>query len=571
MYKHSFRVCFCFRRRFRTNVAQAPEDVKMMFDQYSENGTMNIDQLQMFLEEIQGEESDIKAQAIFNNLRHLNIFQRRGLRLEDFFRYLLGDLNLAFSPSQGVYQDMRAPLSHYYIFTGHNSYLTGNQLSSDSSVTPIIRALKRGVRAIELDLWPSSKKENGIDVLHGGTLTAPVELIKCLRAIKDHAFTASEYPVVITFEDHLTHHLRKEVAKMVTVTFGDILYVPKSEDLNEFPSPESLKGRILISTKPPEHLKVESTKEKPSANKERDTADDDIWESVRPQEDVDEDHLVEEDRDEDIVIPEYRSLIAIHAKKLKRGSNLQTYFNDIEKVSRLSLSEQELENAITNYGHDIIRFTQRNLLRVYPKGLRLDSSNYNPMLGWTHGAQMVAFNMQGHGKYLWIMEGMFRGNGGCGYIKKPDFLLNNPDHKNSNSRSTSSTMIKRLKIKVYMGEGWHLEFGLSHFDFYSPPDLYVKIRIVGVREDTVTRRTIPVEDQWVPVWNEEFSFSISAPEIALLQIVVRDHDTSGKDDFAGQTCLPVKELRSGIRAVPLYDRKGERYKHVKLLMRFEFE
>lgn len=79
---------------------------------------------------------------------------------------------------------------------------------------------------------------------------------------------------------------------MVTVTFGDILYVPKSEDLNEFPSPESLKGRILISTKPPEHLKVESTKENPSANKERDTADDDIWESVRPQEDVDEVHII---------------------------------------------------------------------------------------------------------------------------------------------------------------------------------------------------------------------------------------------------------------------------------------
>lgn len=40
------------------------------------------------------------------------------------------------------------------------------------------------------------------------------------------------------------------------------------------------------------------------------------------------------------------------------------------------------------------RFTQKNLLRIYPKGTRFDSSNYNPMVGWMHGAQMVAFNMQ---------------------------------------------------------------------------------------------------------------------------------------------------------------------------------
>lgn len=40
------------------------------------------------------------------------------------------------------------------------------------------------------------------------------------------------------------------------------------------------------------------------------------------------------------------------------------------------------------------RFTQRNLLRIYPKGTRVDSSNYDPLVGWTHGAQMVAFNMQ---------------------------------------------------------------------------------------------------------------------------------------------------------------------------------
>lgn len=66
-----------------------------------------------------------------------------------------------------VHHDMTAPLSHYFIYTGHNSYLTGNQLNSDCSDVPIIHALQRGVRVIELDIWPNSKKDN-VDVLHGG-------------------------------------------------------------------------------------------------------------------------------------------------------------------------------------------------------------------------------------------------------------------------------------------------------------------------------------------------------------------------------------------------------------------
>lgn len=62
---------------------------------------------------------------------------------------------------------MDSPLAHYFLYTGHNSYLTGNQLSSDSSIKPIIEALRRGVRVIELDLWPNYEK-NDVKVCHGG-------------------------------------------------------------------------------------------------------------------------------------------------------------------------------------------------------------------------------------------------------------------------------------------------------------------------------------------------------------------------------------------------------------------
>ena len=42
--------------------------------------------------------------------------------------------------------------------------------------------------------------------------------------------------------------------------------------------------------------------------------------------------------------------------------------------------------------------TERQLVRTYPKGARIDSSNYYPIPFWNHGIHMVALNYQTPGE-----------------------------------------------------------------------------------------------------------------------------------------------------------------------------
>jgi phosphatidylinositol phospholipase C delta len=42
---------------------------------------------------------------------------------------------------------------------------------------------------------------------------------------------------------------------------------------------------------------------------------------------------------------------------------------------------------------EIVDIHKRHFTRVYPSGLKIDSSNYNPIDAWVTGAHMVALNM----------------------------------------------------------------------------------------------------------------------------------------------------------------------------------
>ncbi|KAL5710203.1 phosphoinositide phospholipase C [Ranunculus cassubicifolius] len=749
-----YKMCMCFIRRFKINEVEPPFDVRQAFSKYTDGANlMTAEQLLRFLIEFQGETSATIADAdqIIHQVmhrRHLIVaFTKHVLTSEDFQHFLFSD-DLNSPITNQVHHDMTAPLSHYFTYTGHNSYLTGNQLSSDCSDAPIIKALIRGVRVIELDIWPNSTRDN-VNVLHGRTLTTPVALIKCLKAIKEYAFSTSPYPVVITLEDHLNADLQAKVAESDSEVGehiqdedvnesahesgvvrgpevgehiqdedvnenahgavpvrgfkrldakkkkgeGELRELLEDDDVNEsiFDSGQvggpkykhlhakmkedkgELKkflqdgevkdsGRSPGQAGGPEYKRLGAKKKKGEGELRELLEDDEIYESYREsfqlqeaeykhlddknnegegcdvvpksrsnpgqvggpeykrldakkkkakgelRELLQDDDLSESKCNSEQVVsprhkrltamfskkirgdrklngsihndddkedenksalaraPEYKRLIAIHAKK-KKGGLKESLQLDPVSVRRLSLSEQSLLKARSNHGIDLVRFTQRNLLRVYPRGTRFDSSNYNPLTGWMHGAQMVAFNMQGYGKSLWLMQGMFRSNGGCGYVKKPDILME-PDPLFD--PKVRLPVKKTLKVKIYMGDGWRLDFNKTHFDAYSPPDFYTRVGIAGVPADVVMHKTKIMEDDWTPVWDKEFSFPLTVPELALLRIEVQEYDLPEKNDFGGQTCLPVWELRPGIRAVPLFNRKGEKFKSVRLLMQFQF-
>lgn len=46
---------------------------------------------------------------------------------------------------------------------------------------------------------------------------------------------------------------------------------------------------------------------------------------------------------------------------------------------------------------DLLQLSSRCLLRVYPKGYRIASENYNPIPLWNYGMQLVALNHQTSG------------------------------------------------------------------------------------------------------------------------------------------------------------------------------
>uniref|UniRef100_A0A671TA04 Phosphoinositide phospholipase C n=1 Tax=Sinocyclocheilus anshuiensis TaxID=1608454 RepID=A0A671TA04_9TELE len=538
-------------------------EVLDLFQDYSSDGkSLSQCDLEEFLreEQLEGEGSYEHALQLIDRYEPSDTARMNHMMSVDgLLMYLTSPEGSIFNPErQDLFQDMSQPLAHYYISSSHNTYLMEDQLKGPSSVEAYIQALKRGCRCVEVDCWNGSNGEPV--VYHGHTLTSKILLKDVITTIANYAFKASEYPLIVSIENHCSIEQQEVMALYFRDILGDMLLTNTVDGVSsELPSPEALKRKILLKGK-----KIENESENPTG------------------EVSDEDEAAEINKDSPptngksvfstplfnivfdcLLLPHLSDLMFCKSVHFHSFEHSRTSAKSNEMSS---FSESKAHKYSKEAGSDFVLHNTRQLTRVYPSGMRTDSSNYSPVDMWNMGCQIVALNFQSAGMEMDLNDGLFTQNGCSGYILKPEILCKRErlfDPENPEERDDYHPLL------FYVISGQQLPKVKQKE--WSIVDPLVRVEIYGVPLDQAKQETKYIDNNgFNPHWNETLQFTIHTPELALVHFVVEDYDKASRNDFIGQYTIPFTNIQPGYRHVHLLSKDGTSihpssiYVHIKI-------
>uniref|UniRef100_A0AAX7T1H9 Phosphoinositide phospholipase C n=1 Tax=Astatotilapia calliptera TaxID=8154 RepID=A0AAX7T1H9_ASTCA len=486
------------------------------------------------------------------------------ISLQAFSSYLSSDENGVIPPEKlDQSEDMSFPISHYFINSSHNTYLTAGQLAGSSSVEMYRQVLLAGCRCVELDVWKGRTAEEEPVITHGFTMTSEISFKEVIEAIAECAFKTSPFPVILSFENHVDS--LKQQAKMAEYCrsiFGEALLI---DPLDKYPlepgvplpSPQELMGKILIKNKK-SHKPSNNTDTKRLTDQPANQSNEPVSPSNNTGEMEAESEEDDDDEDDDgkkvsgdieqtereAVATEEMSTLVNYVQPTKFNSFEQFQYNTFYMNLYVSTNEIMVLNLL------LTRYNKSQLSRIYPKGTRVDSSNFMPQLFWNAGCQLVALNYQTIDLSMQLNLFMFEYNGRSGYRLKPEFMRRPDKHFDPFTENTVDGIVANtLSVKVISGQ----------FLTERRVGVYVEVEMFGLPADTrrkaLKTKTSQNNNAINPVWDEEpiVFKKVILPTLASLRIAA--FEEGGK--FIGHRIIPVSAIRPGYRYIGLRNEKNQ--------------
>eukprot|EP00048_Salpingoeca_helianthica_P004070 m.73436 g.73436 ORF g.73436 m.73436 type:complete len:1107 (-) comp13036_c3_seq2:17-3337(-) len=455
-----------------------------------------------------------------------------------FTRMLTSSFPAAASPPP---LDTSLPLTSFFVAASHNTFLLKDQLKGPSGPEGYTAAIARGCRVVDVDVWDG---DNGPCVYNGYTVSGRIALREALTAIASAAFTTTDLPLLIYFENHCGLAQQAAVAAEVQEILGPLLYRVDAAQLSlPLPPLAELRGRVLLISK-----RLPANVEGDAEVSEDDEAE--PHDARRKKRNKGRASSVD-GLDPTTPKQPYRlssalsSLVALPSVRLD-----ETLARRREPWTVSSIDDNKAVKVAEANSGALVEFTSERLLRVYPSALRVNSDNFESPMVWTHGAQIVAMNTQTQDLPLRTHWGLFHQS--PGFALKPRRLRRRFTAFCPEQPGLNRTSPKKLTVEVISAQ--HLPLPESSRQQIVDP--FVCVAIDGLPCDASRQTTKAVDNNAIdPMFGETFSFSVGCPDIALLSFIVLDDSRIG-DNFIGQFSCPLRYIQPGYRHAPLSDRHG---------------